>query len=164
MYQCDRTIARIEALEEGLKGNGRVSVSAVKRYVEEMRHGKDIMPFLTKIVDEINYKAKEICEDETGLFQMLAETLGELLSDYKKSSPDLVTNIRSLGGVRNKELLASLADGKKKTETFVRIMKNFAFVKAPDSIPTISAPLEALTQKDATASSLDEPVDVEPYP
>ncbi|OHD22427.1 MAG: hypothetical protein A2Y38_03580 [Spirochaetes bacterium GWB1_59_5] len=132
LYQCDRTAARIETFEEGLKGNGRVSMIAVKRYVEEMRHGKDIMPFLSKIVDEINYKAKEICEDEAGLFQMLAEVLGELLSDYKKPSPDLVTNIRSLGGGRNKELLASLSEGKRRTEIFVRIMRNFAFIKSPD--------------------------------
>jgi hypothetical protein len=137
LFQCDRTGGRIDAFEESLKGNGRVSVTSVKRYVEEMRHGKDIMPFLNKIVDEINYKAREICEDETGLFNMLSEVLGELLADYKKPSPDLVTNIRSLGGVRNKELIASITESRKKTETFVRIMKNFAFIKnpAPGSVP-----------------------------
>ncbi|TFG84749.1 MAG: hypothetical protein E4H20_02305 [Spirochaetales bacterium] len=130
LYQCDRTGGRIAAFEESLRGSGRVSVASVRRYVEEMRHGKDIMPFLTKIVDEINYKAREICEDETGLFQMLGEALGELLADYRKSSPELITNIRSLGGVRNREILATLADSKKRMETFVRIMRNFAFVKA----------------------------------
>ncbi len=158
LYQCDRTSGRIEAFEESLKGAGRVSVAGVKRYVEEMRHGKDIMPYLTKIVDEINYKAREICEDETGLFHMFAETLGELLADYKKPSPDLVTNIRSLGGVRNKELIASLIEGKRKSEVFVRIMKNFAFIKSADGKPVAlseSAPAEALPVS-------VEPADVEP--
>lgn len=135
-------------------------MAGVKRYVEEMRHGKDIMPYLTKIVDEINYKAREICEDETGLFHMFAETLGELLADYKKPSPDLVTNIRSLGGVRNKELIASLIEGKRKSEVFVRIMKNFAFIKSADGKPvavTETAPAEALPVS-------VEPADVEPLP
>lgn len=166
LYQCDRTAARIEAFEEGLKGNGRVSVISVKRYVEEMRHGKDIMPFLTKIVDEINYKAKEICEDEAGLFQMLAEVLGELLSDYKKSSPDLVTNIRSLGGGRNKELLASLTEGRRRTEIFVRVMRNFAFIKSPDISKVPPAPAGAQlgdTQRDTQRdTSVDLATDVEP--
>ncbi len=162
LYQCDRTAARIEAFEEGLKGNGRVSVIAVKRYVEEMRHGKDIMPFLSKIVDEINYKAKEICEDETGLFQMLAEVLGELLSDYKKSSPDLVTNIRSLGGGRNKELLASLTEGRRRTEIFVRVMRNFAFIKSPDISKVPPPPPGVQVVAASGQETADLATDVEP--
>jgi len=166
LYQCDRTGGRVMAFEESLKGGGRVSVTAVKRYVEEMRHGKDIIPFLGKIVDEINYKAREICEDETGIFQMLSETLGDLLSDYKRPSPDLVTNIRSLGGLRNKEIIASLQEGRRKTETFVRIMKNFSFVKPSDAVasispvpaPVVASPALAVAQ----VSVLDEPADVEP--
>jgi len=166
LYQCDRTSGRVTAFEESLKGSGRVSVAAVKRYVEEMRHGKDIMPFLGKIVDEINYKAREICEDETGIFQMLSEILGELLSDYKRPSPDLVTNIRSLGGVRNKEIIANLQEGRKKSETFVRIMKNFSFVKPADTVvSSIPAPLPVearIADVQAQVSVMDEPADVEP--
>ncbi len=162
LYQCDRTAARIDAFEEGLKGSGRVSVVAVKRYVEEMRHGKDIMPFLSKIVDEINYRAKEICEDETGLFQMLSEVLGELLSDYKKSSPDLVTNIRSLGGGRNKELLASLTEGRRRTDVFVRIMKNFAFIKSPDLSKVPPPPAGAQIAVATAPAAVDLATDVEP--
>lgn len=125
LYQCERTVARIASFEEMLRSNGRVSIGAVRRYVDEMRHGKDILPYLGKIVDEINYKAREICEDETGLFKMLGDALGELLADYRKSSPDLVTNIRNLGGGRNKEIMAALTDGQRKIETFVRVMRNF---------------------------------------
>jgi len=157
LYQCDKTAARIEAFEAGLKSNGRVSIGALRRYVEEMRHGKDILPFLAKIVDEINYKAREICEDETGLFQMLADILGELLADYKKSSPDLVTNIRSLGGARNKEILATLTESRRKTDVFVRIMRNFSFVKAPPVSP-LPPPKEAL----AAAQPADEASEVVP--
>jgi len=164
LYQCDRTGTRIDAFEDGLKNNNRVSVAAVKRYVEEMRHGKDIMPFLSKIVDEINFKAKEICEDETGLFQMLVEILGDLLTDYKRSSPDLVTNIRSLGGGRNRELLATLTEGKRKTETFVRVMKNFAYIKSQSPAgPGAFSPLAAaLGAAEAEAAAMELPTDGEP--
>ncbi len=171
LFQCDRTGGRIDAFEEGLKGNGRVSISSVKRYVEEMRHGKDIMPFLNKIVDEINYRAREICEDETGLFGMLSDVLGELLADYKKPSPDLVTNIRSLGGVRNKELIASIGESRKKSETFVRIMKNFAYIKSqqPGSVPPPPTPAATSTPAPGAAVPVglndnSDAVEVEPLP
>jgi hypothetical protein len=146
LYQCDRTIGRITAFEEGLRSNSRVSMGAVRRYVEEMRHGKDIMPFLEKLVQEINLKAREICEDETGLFEMLGTTMGELLADYRRPSPDLVTNIRTLGGVRNKEYMAALAEGRKKIDTFVRIMRNFAFVKTPSSPPSAPGVINAVVE------------------
>ncbi|MFH2115855.1 MAG: DUF5312 family protein [Spirochaetota bacterium] len=146
LYQCDRTIGRIIAFEESLRSNGRVSMSAVRRYVEEMRHGKDIMPFLEKLVEEINLKAREICEDETGLFEMLGTSMGELLADFRKSSPDLVTNIRTLGGVRNREYMAALGDGRRKIETFVRIMRNFAFVKTPSTPPVAPGVINAVVE------------------
>jgi hypothetical protein len=146
LYQCDRTIGRITAFEQGLRSSGRVSMGAVRRYVEEMRHGKDIMPFLEKMVEEINLKAREICEDETGLFEMLGTTMGELLADYRRPSPDLVTNIRTLGGIRNKEYMAAMAEGRKKIETFVRIMRNFAFVKTPSTPPSAPGVINAVIE------------------
>lgn len=162
LYQCDRTMGRIAAFEENLRGNGRVSIGAVRRYVEEMRHGKDIMPFLTKIVDEINYKAREICDDETGLFKMLGETLGELLADYKKSSPDLVTNIRNLGGVRNKEIMAALTDGKRRIETFVRVMRNFSGKSAEPATAQATAPADPLRAAGRAAPAASRAADPEP--
>lgn len=164
LYQCERTGARIDAFEESLKSSNRVSVVAVRRYVEEMRHGKDIMPLLSKLVDEINFKAREICEDETGLFQMLVEILGDLLSDYKRSSPDLVTNIRSLGGGRNREMLTILAEGRRKTETFVRVMKNFAYIKAQTPAGPGAGALIALQSESAVTDAVaaEEPSELEP--
>ncbi len=158
LYQCDRTAGRIAAFEESLSGTGRVSIASVRRYVEEMRHGKDIMPFLSKLVDEINYRAREICEDEAGLFQMLGTAIGELLTDYRRSSPDLVTNIRNLGGVRNRDIIASLGDAKRRIDIFVRIMRNFTFVKvgtqtaseAEDALPVAPAPGGTATVDDVT--------------
>ena len=147
LYQCDRTMGRIMAFEDGLRSNGRVSMVAVRRYVEEMRHGKDIMSFLDKLVEEINYKAREICEDETGLFEMLGMTMNEILADFRKSSPELITNIRTLGGVRNREYMTALAEGRRKLDTFVRIMRNFAFVKTPAIAPAAPEVINAVVEQ-----------------
>jgi hypothetical protein len=129
LYQCERSGVRITEFETQLKGSGRVSIVAMKRYIEEMRRGKDISSFLSRLVDAINDRAREIVEDETGLFAMLGDALGDLVSDYRRSSPDLVTNIRTLGGGRNKELLAQIQSGRERIGVLVKIMRNFTSVK-----------------------------------
>ncbi len=131
LYQCERAGSRIAEFEEQLKGSGRVSVVAMKRYIEEMRRGKDIAAFLTRLVDAINDRARDIVEDETGLFAMLGDALGDLVSDFRRSSPDLVTNIRTLGGGRNKEIIGQLQAGRERIAILVKVMRNFTFVKAP---------------------------------
>jgi hypothetical protein len=131
LYQCERSGGRIEEFEEQLLGNGRVSIVAMKRYVEELRRGKDIASFLNRLVDAINGRAKEIVEDEAGLFAMLGEALSELIADYKSPSPELVTNIRTFGGARNREIVAQIQAGRDRIATLVKVLRNFAYVKAP---------------------------------
>ena len=114
-----------------MTGSGRISIVAMKRYVEEMRRGKDIAPFLTRLVDAINAKAKEIVEDEAVLFAMLGDALTELLADYRKSSPDLVTNIRTFAGGRNREIMGQILAGRDRINLLVKVMRNFTFVRTP---------------------------------
>ena len=143
LYQCERSSARIQDFEGQLKGTGRISIVSMKRYIEEMKRGKDIAAFLTRLTDSINARAREIIEDETGLFAMLGDALGDLLSDYRRSSPELVTNIRTLGGGRNREILAQIQVGRDRISVLVKIMRNFTFVKTPISGTLSSAPMSA---------------------
>ncbi|NLJ45224.1 MAG: hypothetical protein GX430_01505 [Treponema sp.] len=143
IYQCERSAGRIDEFEASLRGNGRISIVAMKRYVEEMRRGKDVSQFLNRLVDAINQRAREICEDETRLFQMLGEAMGDLLTDYRRPSPDLVTNIRTLGGARNKEILGQVAEGKRQLDILLRIMRNFTYIRGPGTLPgTPGLPVE----------------------
>lgn len=135
LYQCERTGGRILEFEEQLRGSGRVSLVAMKRYIEEMRRGKDIGTFLNRLVDAINDKAREIVEDETGLFSMLGEALEDIVSDFKRASPDLITNIRALGGGRNREIQAQIQGGRERIAILVKIMRNFTYVKKPVAGP-----------------------------
>jgi hypothetical protein len=131
LYQCERSGGRIGEFEEQMLGSGRISIVAMKRYVEEMRRGKDIGPFLTRLVEAINGRAKEIVEDEAGLFSMLGDALSELLADYRKSSPDLITNIRTFAGGRNREIMGQILAGRDRINLLVKVMRNFTFVRTP---------------------------------
>jgi hypothetical protein len=137
LYQCERSSARITEFEEQMVGNGRISIVAMRRYVEEMRRGKDIAPFLNRLVDAINGKAKEIVEDEAGLFAMFGDVLSEVLIDYRRASPELVTNIRTFAGGRNKEIMGQILSGRDRILLLMKVMRNFTFIKTvtPDSSP-----------------------------
>jgi len=130
LYQCERSSARIVDFEALLHGSGRISLTAMKRYIEEMRRGKDIASFLGRLVDAINDKAREIVEDEAGIYAMLGDALGDLLSDFRRSSPDIVANIRTLGGGLNREIIAQLQGGRDRILVLAKIMRNFTFVKS----------------------------------
>lgn len=129
LYQCDKTLNRIRAFERNLKGTGRSTIASIKRYVDEMKHGKDISQFLQKIIDEINSEANEICEDESGLFLMLYTAIDELLNDQRKPNPDILSNIRTIGGLHNKELINSLNQSKETLELFIKVMRTFISVR-----------------------------------
>jgi hypothetical protein len=140
LYQCERSGGRIVDFEEQINGTGRHSIMAMNRYIEEMRKGKEISSFLSRIIDVMNKKAREIVEDETSLFAMLGETLGKLLSDFKRSSPDLITNFHTLGGGRNKEIFSHLQRGYERIQGLLKIMRNFAFVKGSADEPATEIP------------------------
>jgi len=128
-FQCEHSLERLNLFEEGLLGNGRVSIVAMKRYLEEARRGKDIQDFLSKMVDGVNMKARDIVENETNLFNMLADSMAEIVADFKRPTPEVITNIRTLGGVKNKELISSIAAGQEKISRMVKVMRNFTVVR-----------------------------------
>jgi hypothetical protein len=165
IYQCERSAGRIDEFEASLHSNARISLIAMKRYVEEMRRGKDVSQFLNRLVDAINQRAREICEDETRLYQMLGESMGDLLTDYRRPSPDLVTNIRTLGGGRNKEILNQIAEGKRQMDTLMRIMRNFTYIKGVPTAAEASA-LEVGTTPAGPfpETNSEDPSDVELIP
>jgi hypothetical protein len=143
LYQCERSAGRVLDFENQMRGNGRISIVAMKRYIEEMRRGKDIGQFLTRLVDAINDRAHEIVEDEAGLFAMLGEALGDLVADSRRSGPDLVTNIRTLGGGRNREIIAQIQTGRERILVLVKIMRNFTLVKNTQAVPPKRRPVAA---------------------
>jgi len=164
VYQCERSAGRIDEFEASLRSNGRISIVAMKRYVEEMRLGKDVSQFLNRLVDAINQRAREICEDETRLLQMLGEAMGDLLTDYRRPSPDLVTNIRTLGSGRNKEILGQIAEGKRQMDTLMRIMRNFTYIRGVSTPTTDSSPNLVPAPVSAKQTEPPDLTEVEPIP
>ncbi len=132
-FQCEHSNERFTQFEEQLTSNQRVSIIAMKRYIEEARRGKDVQVFLTKFADTVNARAREILENETNLFNMMADALFDVLSDFKRSSPELITNIRTLGAGKNRDLMHAVNAGYNDIQRLVKIMRNFTIVRQSQS-------------------------------
>lgn len=129
-FQCERSSERLNSFEESLINAGRYSTLTLRRYIEEAKRGKDMAQFVDKLVDTLNARATEIVENETNLYCLLADALYEILSDFKRASPELITNIRGLGMAKNKELVQNISTAYNEIQKLARIMKNFTIIKA----------------------------------
>ena len=56
-------------------------------------------------------------------------TLTELLEDAKQHSPLIVSNIKVIGGDRNAEFLATLADDQRAMGRFIEVMRHFTVIR-----------------------------------
>ncbi len=131
LYQCERTLSHIEAFEEQLSGNSRLSIMTVERYAEEAKVGNDISTYLDRLLDNINARAKKLIDEESSLYIMLGDAVSDLVADSRKQSPELVTNIHSIGGGRHREILAQMQGDRDKILGFIKIMRNFTVIASP---------------------------------
>jgi hypothetical protein len=129
-YQCEKSSDRLNQFEMSVNTPGRTSVLTMRRYVDEIRKGKDMTLLLNKLVDTINNKARDILDLEANLYFELANCMFEIVADYKKSTPEIISNIRTLGAGKNKELITFMANGYNDMVKFVKIMKNFTIIRA----------------------------------
>ncbi|MEI6385355.1 MAG: DUF5312 family protein [Spirochaetota bacterium] len=132
LYQCEKSSQKVNAFEVQLNGSGRFSMTAIRRYVEEMKKGKDLAPLLARLIDSVNDLALDLVRNEAMLLAMLGDALAEIASDPSIPSAATVSNLRTLGGGRNKELLQRLHSATENFALFSRIMRSFSVLAAAD--------------------------------
>jgi hypothetical protein len=77
-------------------------------------------------------------EQSKNLFN-LAEYIKLILEDFKRPTPEFISNIRSFGDKKNKLTLQALLDGYKSIIKLLKILKNFIvmpYLKFKDKEPT----------------------------
>lgn len=125
-YQLEGIFDRMEELERALFSDGKASHATLEKH---LKRDNVNAPAANRVVESINRMVIAFLETETeGLLQM-ARLVGEALSDYKNPSPERITNIKSLGGKANREVVQGLLDGYNKTSGLLKIMRNFIVVK-----------------------------------
>ena len=120
----------MEELEKALYGDGKASHSTLEKHLK--RDNVNVAA-ANRVVEAINRMVIEFIETEVEALFLLARYIGEALNDYKNPNPEHITNIKSLGGKNNREIVQGMLEGYNKTSQFIRIMKNFVVVRGNET-------------------------------
>ncbi len=129
-YQNEGIFKRFEELEKTLFGEGKASHTTLEKHLKRDNVNSAAA---NRVVESINKMITDFIETEVDSIYQLAILVGEALNDYKNPSPARISNIKSLGGKGNREIIQGLLEGYNKTSQFVKIMKNFVVVKGSNT-------------------------------
>ncbi|NOY09756.1 MAG: hypothetical protein GXP33_13045 [Spirochaetes bacterium] len=127
-YGCDKIMNEIIGFEEEFTGENKISVRTIQSYLKSYHSGKNVTSLLNRVVQSANSKAFSIIDDTTNLFYRLASTLLEIINDYKQNTPTFISNLKVIGGIKNREFIGNLVKDYNDLIKFVRIMKNFIII------------------------------------
>ncbi len=157
LYQCEKSSQKVSAFEVQISGSGRYSMTAIRRYVEEMKKGKDLAPFLARLIDSVNEIAFDLIRNETEILAMLGHALAEVTADSSHTSTAVVPNLRKIGGGRNRQFLAQLNSAQESFTLFTRIMRSFGILAARDNTVAVSTDPEAVPVLDVAEIEAEPP-------
>jgi hypothetical protein len=126
--KLEKADARIAAFEESAGGQGRASGAALRRVLDESAKGKDQSDAAARIVQAIDERAKELVEQDVRSLREMAEAVYDIIADFRKPTPEILTNIRTLAAGKDKSLIPCLAQGYNDVAAFLKIMKAYLVV------------------------------------
>ena len=130
LAKCDTFLETIDEFEQELSSVSNVSMSAVHEYIEQYKRGEKVIVKLSQINELIENMAREIAEKGTTNYFLLANQLKEMLEDYRKFLPTLISNIKTINGDKNREFMKTVMSGYNSIVKLVRVLKNFTIIRA----------------------------------
>ncbi len=123
-YLCKSLSQRFLDFEESLTGDGRATIEQLEKLIHRPQGGPNTAP-ANRIVEFINKSSAKFLIDEAKNLFLLSDYMKEILQDFKKPTPERISNIRVLGGKNNRQILQDIADGHEHIILFLKILKNF---------------------------------------
>ncbi len=126
--KIEKAQARISIFEESTATQGRASCATLRRALDEMLKGKVAVDAVERIASSLDGRAKELIEQEVVVLRELAEFVHDVIVDFKRPTPDLVINIKTLASAKEKKLIPTLLNAYNAIARLLRIMKSFMVV------------------------------------
>jgi hypothetical protein len=126
--KLEKSGARITAFEESAGGRTRIGAAALRSALDEAAKGRDHTDAVSRITAALDARAKELVEQDVKSLRELAESIYDVIADFRKPTPELVTNIKTLAAAKDKTLIPTLANGYNATARFLKLMKAFLIV------------------------------------
>lgn len=120
--------ARIAAFEESVAGPGRTGAAALRKLLEEAAAGKDVSDAVERLMKGLDERSKDMVERDVAACRVLAEIVFDVIGDFRKPLPELVTNIKTLAASKSKNLIPTLADGYNSIARLLKIMKAYVLI------------------------------------
>lgn len=143
-YFCEAIPLKLAEFEALFNDKEPFSLTIVKGYLTELEKGMDFETPLRKMVENMNFQAKNLVQLAVNNFADVFNFTTLLLDDNKKSVPEAVTNIRTLSGsTKNRESFNFLEKERGLFRNFLEIMKKYAIVGTISGTASAQAEMES---------------------
>lgn len=130
IYSLNDSMSLISQFENTFDDGQKYSVGMIKNYINDSHRDSDFGKKLTALIDSANSEAKEIIQKTASLLNTLHADLGDFLQDAKRSSSEIVTNLKSIMfSSRNRETTSLLELQFPLWKVFFEILKNYVIIK-----------------------------------
>lgn len=130
IYSLNDSMSLISQFENTFDDGQKYSVGMIKNYINDSHRDSDFGRKLTALIDSANNEAKEIIQKTASLLNTLHADLGDFLQDAKRSSSEIVTNLKSIMfSSRNRETTSLLELQFPLWKVFFEILKNYVIIK-----------------------------------
>ena len=129
VYNAIESESLIDEFEKSFELNQKNSISVLKSYLQDSHKDKDFYKKSENMVAYINNEAHNILQTSTTALFSLYKELGALLADAKKTSGEIISNLKVLMmSSRNKENTRFLEENYPYWKIFFEIMKNYVII------------------------------------
>lgn len=130
IYSLNDSMSLISQFENTFDDGQKYGVGMIKNYINDSHRDSDFGRKLTALIDSANSEAKEIIQKTASLLNTLHADLGDFLQDAKRSSSEIVTNLKSIMfSSRNRETTSLLELQFPLWKVFFEILKNYVIIK-----------------------------------
>lgn len=130
IYSLNDSMSLISQFENTFDDGQKYSVGMIKNYINDSHRDSDFGRKLTALIDSANSEAKEIIQKTASLLNTLHADLGDFLQDAKRSSSEIITNLKSIMfSSRNRETTSLLELQFPLWKVFFEILKNYVIIK-----------------------------------
>ncbi len=128
-YYCSAVADKIDELEKVMYGKNESSIELIRGYLTRIEAGGDFERPLSKIIDEINLRAKKFLEDSGRHYLDLLKFCKLIIKDTYRPVPESVHNITSMiNSTKNKDRFAVFANGIENFEKMIEILKRYVVI------------------------------------
>ena len=128
-YYCSAVADKIDELEKVMYGKNESSIELIRGYLTRIEAGGDFERPLSKIIDEINLRAKKFLEDSGRHYLDLLKFCKLIIKDTYRPVPESVHNITSIiNSTKNKDRSAVFANGMENFEKMIELLKKYVVI------------------------------------